>query len=719
MTMFAAIWKAFARLVEHKEFSAARDEAAGVASDDPVQKMMNRGKALLATNQVEEAITSYLDVVELQPDNVQAHVSLGYALSGLGRSVEARNHLERAVALDTNNADALYMLGSMARAAGEVERAVELLELAIQQQLEYEYVFVELAESYAVLGRYDRAISVMEAGIAKYPMQGDFFRVLADAQRKAGCDKKAEANYINAISLDPSLYAAHNDLGVLYLDRTEWHLAEEYFRRAIEKNPKLGNAYSNLGIALEKQGELLQAIQSYEKAFELFPDAYPVLNNLATAYRVMGRCKDSLALRRTQVARFPEDCNARENLLFELSYQQHTSSADYLAEAVAYGDLLTAQTNHGSLSWKDRDGSGRLRVGFLSGDFCYHPVGYFLDGVLSNFPRQDIDLIAFPTLSVEDQLTRQLRQRFSEWHCVAEMNDQEAARRVCEADIDILVDLSGHTKGNRLPVFAWRPAPVQITWLGFFASTGVAQIDYILSDRIAVPEEARAQFRERVWYLPDTRLCFSRPDIDVDVTPLPSLATGGVTFGCFQGLTKINDEVLGVWARILGRLPQSRLRIQSMYLGFDDMDRYLRDRLDKAGIDSRRVALHPSTSRAEYLAAHREIDILLDTFPYTGGTTTCEALWMGVPTVTLMGDTMLSRQGGSLLAYAGLTDWVAANKDEYVDIAVSRAQDFKGLAALRGVLRQQVATSPIFDSARFATGLAATLSDIWRYHQGG
>ena len=268
-------------------------------------------------------------------------------------------------------------------------------------------------------------------------------------------------------------------------------------------------------------------------------------------------------------------------------------------------------------------------------------------------------------------------------------------------------------------MFAWKPAPVQVSWLGYFATTGVAEIDYLLADAVGVPEAQQTQFTESIWFLPDTRLCFTAPNVDLHVAALPALKNGHITFGCFQNLAKASDGVLELWGKILAALPDSTLRMQCKQLDEPAQVEQLLQRLQKCGIAPARVSTHRTTNRESYLAAHAEVDVILDTFPYPGGTTTCEALWMGVPTLTLAGDTLLARQGASLLSAAGLEQWIANSKEEYVAKAVALASDLADLAALRAGLREQVLASPLFDAPRFARNFEDALWGMWQRYQDG
>ena len=299
------------------------------------------------------------------------------------------------------------------------------------------------------------------------------------------------------------------------------------------------------------------------------------------------------------------------------------------------------------------------------------------------------------------------------WRFIPNISDEVLAKHIRDDSIDILIDLSGHTDRNRLPLFAWKPAPVQMTWLGYFASTGVEAIDYLLADPWTLPESEEPNFTETIWRLPETRLCFTPPDVTINVGTLPALDNGYVTFGCFNHLTKMNDGVVALWARILTAIPESRLFLKTRHLEAASAQQSVIKRFESRGINAGRLILESYAPRADYLAAYNRIDIVLDPFPYTGGTTSVEALWMGVPVLTLAGRQFLARQGVGLLMNAGLPEWVATDQDDYLSRAVAHASDLQRLASLRAGLREQVLASPIFDAPRFARHFEAALRGMW------
>jgi predicted O-linked N-acetylglucosamine transferase (SPINDLY family) len=294
------------------------------------------------------------------------------------------------------------------------------------------------------------------------------------------------------------------------------------------------------------------------------------------------------------------------------------------------------------------------------------------------------------------------------------MNDQQAAARIRDDRIDLLLDLSGHMNFNRLPLFAWRPAPVQASWLGYFASTGLPAMDYLLGDPHVLPPDAQTYYTERLWRLPDSYLCFTPPAERVDIGPLPLATQGHITFGCFNHLMKMNDRVVDVWARILHGVPHSRLFLKAKQLDDAPTRETTLARFAAHGIEASRLTLEGRSPRAEYFAAYNRIDIALSPFPYPGGTTSVEGLWMGVPVLCRRGDRFLSNICTSMLHSAGLADWIAQDNDDYVAKAVAFAADAPRLAALRSSLRSTVLASPLCDAARYARHLEAALEAMWR-----
>lgn len=565
-------------------------------------------------------------------------------------------------------------------------------------------------------GRFAEAALVYRQILAVNPNHADALHLLGLVAFHDGDYAQATDWIMRALSHHES-EIFYGNLGNAFAARGMRAAAMESFRQAIALKPEYVPAHNNLGNLLRDEGRFTQAVECFETVIALQPDYAEAHNNLANALVDLGDLDAAIGAYRRALALKPGLLEARSNLLFILSYRDDLSQADYLAEAVEFGRIATANAK----PWGDwrvsldaRARSGPLRVGLVSGDLKTHPTGHFLESILAHIDRRRIELVAYPTRRFEDALTARIKPHCSAWTPLASMNDEQAAARIRDDRIDLLLDLSGHMNFNRLPLFAWRPAPVQASWLGYFASTGLPAMDYVLGDHQVLPADAQPFYTERLWRLPDSYLCFTPPGERVDVGPLPLATCGHVTFGCFNHLMKMNDGVVDVWARILHAVPRSRLFLKAMQLD----DAPTRDttlaRFAARGIDASRLTLEGRSPRSEYFAAYNRIDIALSPFPYPGGTTSVEGLWMGVPVLCRRGDRFLSNICTSMLHSAGLADWIAQDNDDYVAKAVAFAADAPRLAALRSSLRATVLASPLCDAARYARNLEAAFEAMWR-----
>jgi predicted O-linked N-acetylglucosamine transferase (SPINDLY family) len=477
-----------------------------------------------------------------------------------------------------------------------------------------------------------------------------------------------------------------SNIGAAMLKLGRYRDAQVYFQRVIQRQADEVDAYHGLGHAFYAQGQCHEALQAYSRAFELAP-------------QLLG---------------------ALEGKMFMQYYLYPVEMTLHLANARRYGEFFK---DTAPLAARAIHPKSALRVGLVSGDLNNHPVSYFLASTLAHIHTdaalsQGIELIAYHNNSQEDHYSAQLKEYFSQWHQVHAWSDSQLAGQVQQDRIDILMDLSGHTHRNRLAIFALKPAPIQISWLGYWGSTGLSTMDYILADPDAVPAGEAQWFVEQVWRLPHLRYCFSIPVGAPDVSVPPCTQQATFVFGSYQVLAKINQHVLTCWSRVLAACPQARLRIQAKELSQPAAKTLFIQRLNELQMDITRVELLGSMSYPAYLASYAEVDVLLDTFPYPGGTTTAEALWMGVPTLTLATPGMLGRQGAALMANAGLADWVVDRADDYVAKAVlwANADDHQrqSLAMLRLGMRDLIRDSPVFNAEAFAHEFVSALHEIWQ-----
>ncbi len=610
-------------------------------------------------------------------------------------------------------------------AQGRVQEAIDILETVASRKPDFAPALFTLAQALWMQGSLESAAARLRAALALEPKLAEGHNNLGILYDTLGRSEAAVESFAKALAIKPDFALAHSNLGNALRMQGKPAAAIASLRRAIAIDPARAEFRANLANLQSEEGDLDAAVASFRSALSLRPGYAAARQGLAAAQLAQGDTDAAIASFREVLALGPEQTDAHSGLLFSMNIDPRVSPAERLAEARRYGSAVAARARpFERWAFDVADASiGRsapLRVGIVSGDLRAHPVGFFIESVLAQVDPSRLEFLAYSTLPQEDALTARIKPRFAAWTRIAGLDDEAAAARIRADGVHVLIDMAGHTADNSLPLFAWKPAPVQATWLGYFGTTGVAAIDYLLADPVSVPRSRQDQFTEALWRLPDGRFCFTPPAdaAQYPVAPLPALRGGGFTFGCFQAGLKLNDAVLAAWGRILRALPGARLRIQNAAMGYVGARSALLERLARAGIAADRVALFGRMPREEYLRAHADVDIILDTFPYTGATTTCEALWMGVPTLTLAGDTLASRQGASLLASTGLDDWIAADEDDYVARAIALASAQERLARLRADLRERALASPLFDAERFARNLERALLGMWQRKAG-
>jgi predicted O-linked N-acetylglucosamine transferase (SPINDLY family) len=636
------------------------------------------------------------------------------ALFNAGRYAELESRVHFLLEQYPHSGFVWNVLGTSLQVQGK--ESLPALQKAAELLPDYAEVHSNLGNALQNLRRLDDAVASYRRALEIKPDFAVAHNNLGIALQDLGRLDDAVASYRRALEIKPDYAEAHSNLGNVLQNLRRLDDAVASFHRALEIKPDYAVAHSNLGNALQDLGRFDDAVASYRRALEIKPDFVDAHNNLGNALRELGQLDYAAASYRRALEIKPDFAVAHSNLLFIHNHQSDLPPAILLAEARRFGNLVARQAR-AYTHWRNVPESGRcLRVGLVSGDLRDHPVCYFVEGMLAALASNASGLLKFigyPSHFRTDALTQRIKACCQGWRSAVGLSDESLARLIRDDGIDILIDLSGHTAHNRLPIFAWKPAPVQASWLGYFATTGVAAIDYLIADPWTAPEAEETHFTEKIQRLPETYLCFTPPDVDVQVAPLPAFANGYITFGCFNNLSKMNDGVVALWARVLQAVPGSRLFLKTKQLNEAIVRQSVVERFAIHGIDAGRLILEGPAPRADLLTAYRRVDIALDPFPYTGGTTSVEALWMGVPVLTLAGDRFLSHTGESKLQNAGLPEWIASDADDYVALAVSHASDLQRLATLRNGLRQQVLASPLFDAPRFARHFEAALRGMW------
>ena len=712
---------------------------------------LKQGNEALGAGDTMAAMRCYQKALQILPYDVDALVNFAFVKSELKLFDEARFLLERALALDSENFDAWYMLGGLLEREMNLISAKAAFLKVIEIKSNFELAYRDLCRVLFNNGELVAAKEIIQRGIKLTPLFPDFHFYLGNILAAEFDYVAAQASFEKAVQIKPDFVEAFVNLGRVlekqqrpddalraYQAATRLQpedaaiqssmgnihlLCERFseavisFQRASSLDSQSADAMINLGLALHRKGDVYSAIQAFQRALKLQQKNELALANLGGSLQLSGELKLAIETYRHALEVAPDDLAAQQNLLYALSFDPDCVPTAYLDEAKRFGLKVAARARpYSHWNWTQNQVKNRpLRIGLVSGDLRNHPVGNFLEAVIGKIDSNVLSLVAYSSSLNVDELTRRIKPFFSEWSAVATLTDEVLAAKIHADQIDILIDLAGHTANNRLPVFAWRPSPIQVAWLGYWASTGVSEIEYILVDKASVPQTEQPLFSERLWYLPETRFCYTPPttSMPVEVSALPALRNGHITFGSFQILSKINKSVLLVWSQVLAGLPGSRLRLQNWQLGYQGAQDDLVCRLREVGISPDRVDIFGGVSMDSYLATYSEVDIVLDTFPFPGGTTTVEALWMGVPTVTLTGNTLLARQGESLLRCAGLKDWIAETEPEFVSLAIAHAKNLDNLRNVRASIRTSLSASPLMNAGQFAKRLEDALVQMW------
>ncbi len=603
------------------------------------------------------------------------------ALLDDNRLEEARALLEQLAEMDRRDAETRLMLGVIAGRQGDHQQAAEHLGVACALQ----------------------------------PGQAPLHYNLGIALRESGDLEAAIEEFARAAAIRPDYAEAQECLAHALIQVGDLAEAVAVFRQALRHRPDNAEWHSNLGSVLQAQGHLEDAVVSYREALRLKPALATAYDSLGSALTSQGKFDEALACYRESLRRFPANHRARSNLLLTLNYLADADPAEVFEEHKRWGTMHGVSDRANPPAGHSPDPERRLRVGYVSPDFRAHSVAFFIEPLLSGHGRQVVEVVCYSDVPRHDAVTTRLRATADLWRDIHGLKDDVVADRVRADGIDILVDLAGHTAHNRLAMFARRPAPVQVTYLGYPGTTGLAAMDYRLTDAVADPDGEDHGYTEQLVRLPPPFLCYQPLTDAPAVSPLPVSRSGHITFGSFNNLAKIGPDVIALWAELTVATPGARLLVKNPSLTDDATRERYYAAFAAAGLARDRVELVGHTpTQAEHLALYSRLDIALDTFPYNGTTTTCEALWMGVPVVTLAGRHHAGRVGASLLTAVGHPEWIAATAKEYVATAAGLAADLDRLRAVRAALRPAVMASALCDAAGFSRRIESAYRDIWR-----
>jgi predicted O-linked N-acetylglucosamine transferase (SPINDLY family) len=653
--------------------------------------------------------------IAVRGDDSLYHNNLANALRDQGRPDEAMASYRCALELKPDFADALINLGVILKSQGNPDEATTCYQRALKLRPESAETHNNLANVLQAQGRFDDAVAGYRRAIALKPGYAEAHYNLGNAFEAKGKPDDAMACYERAIALNPSYAEAYGHLGRALQNQGRFGEAAVLYKQALALTPESTELLVNLGTVLAIQDQFDEAMLLFEKAIALNPTSVEALNCLGSMYSVQGKFEDAVPCYRRALAVEPESETTYNNFLLMMVYAASVSPEELADTAREFGRNIADPLRRQRPFARNADPDRKLRIGYISPDFRNHAVNYFFEFLLKRQDRQHFEAFAYSNTFREDHVTARLRQAFDHWRDIRFLDDEKAADLIESDAIDILVDLAGHTGSNRLLVFARKPAPVQVTWLGWPTTTGMKAIDYRITDQYAEPPGMTEHLNvEILWRLPGIFCCYQPYENSPAITGRsPFEDNGHITFGCSNNFMKVTDLVLETWARILAQVPGSRLLLEIRNLESPRLRARIEERLLHAGLPLDRLLLEPRKSANQFVLYNR-FDIALDPFPCNGGTTSFDTLWMGVPLVTLAGKHFVSRMGVTILTNAGMPELIARNIDEYVKLATDLAQDRNRLRNLRHNLRDRVAASPLMNQAAFAHNIEAAYREMWQ-----
>ena len=611
----------------------------------------NLGNALKDLGKPDEAVTAYRKALELKPGDANAHSNLGNVLRIQGKLDEAVAACRNALDLKPNHADAHSNLGNALKDQGKLDEAVGVYRKALELRPGHADAYNNLANALRDQDKLDEAVAAYRKALDLNPNHASAQSNLGNVLGSQGKFDEAVAACRKALELKPDYVEAHNNLGIALMEQGRLDEAVAVYQKALKLKPDHANTHGNLGNALWEQGKLGEAEAACRKALELNPDHAMAHNNLGNALKDQGKLDEAVAAYRKAVETKPDYAVANSNLLFAIHYQSKCVRETIFAEHRKWNAKFAAPLAPKAVFHANPPISERqLRLGLVSPTFRRHPVGYMIVSALEAHDKSAFDIHCYSDVVQADDLTDRIRGAAQTWRSIVGMSDEGVAAMVRDDAIDILVDLSGHSMGSRLLVFARKPAPVQVKWVGGqFNTTGVDAMGYFISDSVETPPGDDAWYTEEVVRLPDGYVCYEPPDYAPTVSSLPALRRPHITFGCFNNLAKVNRDVIALWSQLLDCVSGSRLILKSKPFNDAGVRARYRTMFAEHGIAPDRLECIGYSPHAELLAKYNDIDIALDPFPYSGGLTTCEALWMGVPVVTLPGGTFAREMSRSML----------------------------------------------------------------------
>jgi predicted O-linked N-acetylglucosamine transferase (SPINDLY family) len=705
----------YRRQGRHNDAIAAYERA---IENNPVhvEAYNNLGVVLMETGLMSNAIEQFNKALGIEPEYIKALNNLGHACLRLEKQAEAFTYFNRALEINPAYYMAHYNLGNLLLKQKRYNEALDRYRQVIEINPGFADVYYSMGCLYNLLGRKVESIESLEKALAIRPDYPEALVDLGNSLLQLNRNDQAYNCLMRADTLRKNYFPAKFNLGNLMLKLKRHEEAINFFETALAIKPDSPEIYNNLGNAYKGLTRYQDALGAYEKALLANPQDPDVLNNIGNIFLNTGRIDAAVSYYKKAIQINSDSAIAQSNLLLCLNCLYGIQEAEIYIAHKTWG-LRFEQSKSSQIRphQNSRDVNRRLRVGYLSPDFRMHSVAFFIESVFSAHLRDEFQIYAYDNAVFQDDKSRRLMEQVDTWRKIAGMDDDQVVKLVRDDKIDILVDLAGHTENNRMGVFAMTAAPVQVSYLGYPNTTGLSAVNYRITDEICDPTGASESFyTEKLVRLPSCFLCYRPQPDSPDTGALPALSGKSITFGSFNNYSKINQEMIKTWSAILRDLPRARLVLKFIQYKNAEICQAIKNKFAELGIAPERLELIAWVpSYTAHLAQYNRIDIALDTFPYNGTTTTCEALWMGVPVITVAGQGHRSRVGKSLLTTLGLEQLVAESVDDYVAKAVALAGNLASLAELRATLRDRMLLSPLTDALKFTRSLETAYRMMW------
>ena len=651
---------------------------------DPPEKEIKFILELINLNKIVDAENNLNKKMLTYPNSSILFNIRGAILASKNVLDEAIINYKKSIKINANYAQAYNNLGIAFHKLNKIDTAIKNYKKALSLKKDFAEALNNLGNAYIEFDKPKDSLQYFNKALESNPSYAEAYNGMGDANEKLGNKNDALKNYQKATEIKPDYAEAYNSLGTLYSNLSKFDESLSNYKKAIRLNTNYEKAYNNLGNLLSNLGKFDEATNAYKQAIKIKPD-YP---------------------------------KAYSNLLLNLIYKTDFDLNYYLSEAKKF--RLNCKTiKKLKFTYKYETNPKKLRVGFVSADFGNHPGGYFTLGLLRELRKKNFELVAYPTIERKDELSHHFKPLFSKWRLIKKKDDENVVKQIINDGIHILIDLQGHSAKNRLPIFIYKPAPVQVTWLGQ-GSTGISEIDYFIGSNHVTPKDEEKHYVEKVLRLPEISQCFTPPDFDLKIENLPAIKNNFITFGCVNKLAKVNDDVIALWSKILLSVPNSKLLLKNKLLNSKEIIDTTIQRFKKQNVKKEQLILEgESKTRKELLNIYSKIDIALDPFPFQGNTTSIEALWMGVPIITLKGNRYISHFGESINSNLNMSNWIAENCEDYILKAKKFSSDINELSKIRIRLRQSCLQSPVFDSKRFSQHFDQMLWKIWKDFDNG